>query len=80
MMYLPGASIDSGTVGMLITFSGALSKKPGVLEKRFIKVLKKAGRVNAALSGRFVGAPDRRWGHLLCSQFRFEVNRVISLK
>lgn len=81
VMYLPGASTDSGgPAGMLITFSEALSKKPGALEKRFIKALKKTGRADAVLSGRFEGAAGRKWGHQACCQFRLEIDRVISLK
>jgi hypothetical protein len=81
VMYLPGGPTDSGApAGMVISFTEALSKKPGVLEKRFIKALRKTGRVNATLSGRFEGAPDRRWGHQACCRFRLQVERVISLK
>jgi len=63
VMYLRAGSTDSDApAGMVILFSEALGRKPGPLEKRFIKALKKAGRVNAILSGRFEGVAERRWG------------------
>lgn len=81
VMYLPGVPPDSGPrEGMLITLAEAVSKKPSTLEKRFIKALKKTGRVDAVLGGRFEGAADRRWGHQACCRFRFKVDRVISVK
>jgi hypothetical protein len=81
VMYLPGGPTDSGApAGMVISFTEELSRKPGALEKRFIKVLKKSGRVDATLSGRFEGTADRRWGHQACCRFRLAVDRVISLK
>ena len=43
VMYLPSGPTDSGTpAGMVISFTEALSKKPGVLEKRFIKEIGRA--------------------------------------
>ena len=81
VMYLSGGPTDSAApAGMVISFTDALSGKPGVLEKRFIKALKKNGRVNATLSGRFEGTADRRWGHQACCRFRLAVDQVISLK
>ena len=81
VMYLPGPNGDSAAKeGMLVTLSPDASNKPGPLVKRFIKCLKKTGRVMAELDGQFEGAPDRRWGHQACCRFRLQVERVVSLK
>jgi len=81
LMYLPSATGDPTTKeGMLVTLSKDESEKPKELTKQFTKDLKKRGRVNAELEGRFEGADDRRWGHQACCRFRFQVERVVSLK
>jgi len=81
LMFLRSASSGTGTPeGMLVALSASAIKKPGRLEKNFTKSLKKTGHIEATLEGRFEGAPDRMWGHLLCCRFRFTVDRVISLK
>jgi|HubBroStandDraft_6_1064221.scaffolds.fasta_scaffold2444380_2 hypothetical protein len=58
----------------------ALGAKPDPLAKRYIRALKRTGQVDVELSGQFEGAADRRWGHQLGCRFRFEVDRVISVK
>lgn len=81
VMYLPSMVRDAeGREGMLVVLSETVTSKPGPLEKRFVSMLKKKGRVDAILEGHFEGAPGRRWGHQLCCRFRLQVERVISLK
>jgi len=81
IMYLPSSLKDpDAEEGMLITLSEAISKKPGTLERRFIKTLKRANRVDAVLAGRFESAPDRRWGNQACCRFRLQVEHVLELK
>lgn len=81
IMYLSSSPKEMGAKeGMLITLSETISKRPGKLEKRFIKALKKTGRVDAELEGHFEGAADRRWGHQTCCRFRLQIEHVIALK
>ena len=81
LMYLSSATgSPEAREGMLVVLSEETTKKPDALAKRFTKDLKKSGRVTAELEGRFEGAADRRWGHQACCRFRFQVERVLSLK
>jgi len=81
VMFLRGTSeASSEPEGMLITFSEEVSKRPGPLEERFVRTLKRTGRAEVVAEGRFEGAASRTWGHLACCRFRFEIDRVISMK
>src|SRR5690348_10341989 len=80
VMVLPGPPKNSGRANlMIITLSDEIAHNPGALEKRFIRLLKKTHNVDAVLQGRFEAAPDRRFGHQSCCQFRLEVSRVVAI-
>lgn len=74
----PSNSTDSE--GMLVALSASAAANPGTLERRFVKTLKKTGRADMVARGRFEGAPDRIWGHMLCCRFRFQIDQAIGLK
>ena len=80
VMLLPGPPANSGRANlMLITLSDEVARNPGTLEKRFMRVLKKAHIIDIVLQGRFEAATERSFGHQLCCQFRFEVLRVVNI-
>jgi len=65
---------------MLVTVADSTSRKPGRLERQFLKMLKRSGEAHATLQGRFDSSETRVWGHEACCKFRLVIDRVIDLR